>query len=567
VSTLLIDYAPEVEAAIAEVAAALGRVPEIADHYPVRWLAIALVDDDPGARDLIGSVPGGGTIEETVRRARAGLEAALGRGALTAVAGARYEWIHDLVAEAVTPTGPSGPTPSDRIDALLTNRWLGIPFFLAAMWMVFKLTTDVAGVFLDWIDEAVSGPVAHLVGRGLTAVGLEGSWPESLVIDGVLAGVGAVLTFVPVLMALYVALAILEDTGYMARAAFVMDRVLGGVGLPGKSFLPMLVGFGCTVPAIYATRTLEDRRDRVLTGLLVPFMSCGARLPVYVLIATAFFPAAAGTAVFLMYLLGILVALVIGAILRRTVLPLDRSTPAILELPPYRLPTLRSIRRHTWERTRAFLGDAGSIILGTSVVVWLLLAIPVGGEGVFGDTGVEDSAFAAGAGLLAPAFEPLGFGSWEASGSLMAGFVAKEVVIATMGQVYGLDEPAPPDETTFAEDLGALATGFGRAAVDTLRAIPAAIGLDPGGGAEEGPPTGLVGRIRAEFESTSGGHGRAAAAAFMVFVLLYTPCMAAVAAERKELGTGWMWASILGQTALAWVMGFMVFQIGKAVGL
>jgi ferrous iron transport protein B len=564
---LLIDYGPEVEAAIAEVAAAVGRVPEIADRYPVRWLAIALVDDDPGARDLIGSVAGGDAVEETVRRTRARLEAVLGRRALTAVAGARYEWIHDLAGEAVTHSGRPGPTRSDRIDALLTNRWLGIPFFLAAMWIVFKLTTDVAGVFLDWIDGAMSGPVANLVDRGLAVIGLEGSWPASLVVDGVLAGVGAVLAFVPVLVALYVALAILEDTGYMARAAFVMDRVMGGVGLPGKSFLPMLVGFGCTVPAIYATRTLEDRRDRILTGLLVPFMSCGARLPVYVLIATAFFPHAAGTAVFIMYLLGILVALVIGGILRRTVLPLDRSTPAILELPPYRLPTPSSIRRHTWERTRAFLGDAGSIILGTSVVVWLLLAIPVGGEAEFGDTGVEDSAFAAGAGLLAPAFEPLGFGSWEATGSLMAGFVAKEVVIATMGQVYGLDEPYPADETTLAEDLGALATGFGRAVVDTLRAIPAAIGLDPGGGADEGPPTGLVGRIRAEFETTSGGHGRAAAAAFMVFVLLYTPCMAAVAAERKELGSGWMWASIIGQTALAWVVGAVVFQIGKAVGL
>ncbi|MFO7549108.1 MAG: ferrous iron transport protein B [Acidimicrobiia bacterium] len=566
-STLRIDYGPEVEAAIDEVADALRQVPELADPYPVRWLAILLVDDDPGAGEILDSMPGGEAIEATVRRARARLEAGLGRQALTAVAGARYEWIHDLVAEAVTHARPSGPTPSDRIDALLTNRWLGIPFFLAAMWMVFKVTTDVAGVFLDWIDEAVSGPVANLVNRGLTGVGLGGSWLRSLLVDGVLAGVGAVLTFVPILVALYIALAFLEDTGYMARAAFVMDRVMGGVGLPGKSFLPMLVGFGCTVPAIYATRTLEDRRDRVLTGLLVPFMSCGARLPVYVLVAAAFFPHAAGTAVFLMYLLGILVALVIGAILRRTVLPVERSTPAILELPPYRLPTLRSIRRLTWQRTRAFLGDAGSIILGTSVVVWLLMAIPVGGGGEFGDTAVKDSAFATGAGLVAPAFEPLGFGSWEATGSLMTGFVAKEVVIATMGQVYGLDEPAPVDETTLAEDVGALAAGFGRAVVDTLRAIPGAIGLDAGGSAEEEPPTGLVGRIRTEFETTSGGHGAAAAVAFMVFVLLYTPCMAAVAAARKELGTGWMWASVIGQTALAWTMGFMAFQIGKAVGL
>lgn len=566
-TALRVDYGTEVERSIAAIVDTIDRNPAVFERFPARWLAITLIDDDPDVADLVRGVPGGdGVVAQAVEERRR-LAGVLGPDSLTAIAGARYQWINEVAFDVVDRSGERGPNLTDRIDSVITNRWLGIPIFLAVMWAVFKLTTDVAAVFLDWIDAAVSGPISRLVVGFLGAIGLGGTWVESLVVDGIVTGVGAVLVFIPILLTLYLALAVLEDTGYMARAAFVMDRVMGGIGLPGKSFLPMLVGFGCTVPAIYATRTLESERDRILTGLLVPFMSCGARLPVYVLFATAFFPDHAGTVVFLMYLLGIVVAIALGLILRHTVLRSTGSPPAILELPPYRMPTFRSIRFHTWSRTKAFLVDAGSIILATSLVVWLLLAIPVGGNGTFGDTDVGDSAFAASANALAPALEPLGFGTWEAAGSLMSGFVAKEVVISTMGQVYGIEE-VDDDAAGVAviDELGEIATGFGTAVADTARALPALVGISLGTDDEASPSTSLTDRIRTEFEVSSGGHGALAGLAFMVFVLLYTPCMAAIAAERKELGTRWMWVSIVGQTALAWAMAFLVFQGGRLLG-
>jgi ferrous iron transport protein B len=412
----------------------------------------------------------------------------------------------------------------------------------------------------------MGGPIARWMADLVQAVGLGNTWVESLVVDGVVAGVGGILVFIPVLMALYLALGLLEDSGYMARAAFVMDRMMRRLGLQGKSFLPMLVGFGCTVPAMYATRTLERRRDRVLTGLLVPFMSCGARLPVYVLMAAVFFPRSRGTVVFAMYLLGIVVALALGFLINRTVFRREAATPLLMELPPYRLPTLRSVWLQMWRRTSAFIRDAGTIILGTSLVVWLLMAIPTGG-GSFAEVAVDDSAFGAVSSAVAPALGPAGFGSWEATGALITGFVAKEVVVSSMSQVYGVagsQTTAAP--TTFVEDVREIGSSFLQASFDTVKAIPAIVGvdlLDDAGEAEQGE---LLQAVRAGFEASSGGHGALAGLAFMVFVLLYTPCMAAVAAERHELGARWMWVSIFGQTALAWGMAVLVFQAGLLLG-
>ena len=567
-SGLRLDYGPQVEDAIVLVEAEIARTGAVAERYPARWLAVALLDEDPGLAAEVRSMPGGAGVVAEASRQLDLLRASLGESADTAIAGSRFEWVHDVVGEVVDGERYQRPTLTDRIDSVVTNRFLGIPLFLVAMWIVFKLTTDVAAVFLGWIDGALSGPITRLVAGLFAAVGLGGSWVESLVTEGILTGVGAVLVFIPVLFTLYVALAFLEDTGYMARAAFVMDRAMRGIGLQGKSFLPMLVGFGCTVPAIYATRTLESDRDRTLTALLVPFMSCGARLPVYVLMATVFFPNHAGLIVFSMYLLGIVVAMAVGAILRRSVLRGGEAAPTIMELPPYRLPTIRSIWFHTWGRTRSFLRGAGTIILVTSVVVWLAMAIPVGGTGTFADTDVDDSAFAVAAGAVAPALAPLGFGSWEASGALLSGFVAKEVIIGTMAQVYGVEEhTASESEVPVLRDVSEIVVGFGGAAVDTVKAVPAIVGIDLGGSDEEETQGDLAIAIDAGFEESSDGHGALAALAFMVFVLLYTPCMAAIAAQRHELGTRWMWGSVVGQTALAWVMAFVVFQGGLLLGV
>ena len=567
-SGLVVDYGPDVEDAIARLVVEIERTPAVHARYAPRWLATALLDEDPGLVGPLSAIDGGARLVEARDELLDDLRDTLGEQADTAIAAARFQTANTIARAATIGQSGTGRDRTDRIDAVLTNRYLGIPIFLALMWAVFKITTDIAGAFLDWIDGAVSGPIAHFVESLVSLVGLDGTWVESLLIDGVIAGVGAVLVFVPILLALYLALGILEDTGYMARAAFVMDRVMRGVGLQGKAFLPMLVGFGCTVPAVYATRTLEDERDRILTSLLVPFMSCGARLPVYVLISAVFFPQHAGLVVFGMYLLGIVVALVIGLVLKRTLLPVTSHAPTIMEMPPYRLPTFRTIWFHTWTRVTAFIGGAGSLIFGTMIVVWFLMAVPVGGTGGFADTEVDDSAFAAVSGVVAPAFEPAGFGTWEAAGSLLTGFVAKEVVVGTMAQVYGVEE-AEAEETSpsIGDSAREIGTGFAGAMLGALKATPGIIGIDLTDDSSEDESSSLMASIRVSFEESSGGHGAAAALAFLVFVLLYTPCMAAVAAIRQETSTRWMWLSIVGQTAIAWAFAVAVFQGARVLGL
>jgi len=567
-SRLVVDYGSDVETAIALLVGEIEETPDVSERYASRWLATALLDEDPGLVEPLTALDGGDRLVATRDRLAEELRGALGEQADTAIAAARFQTANTIARAAIVGQTGKSRDRTDRIDAVLTNRYLGIPIFLALMWAVFKITTDIAGAFLDWIDSAVSGPIAHFVESFVSLIGLDGTWVESLLIDGVIAGVGAVLVFVPILLALYLALAFLEDTGYMARAAFVMDRVMRGVGLQGKAFLPMLVGFGCTVPAVYATRTLEDERDRILTSLLVPFMSCGARLPVYVLISAVFFPQHAGLVVFGMYLLGILVALTIGLVLKRTLLPVTSHAPTIMEMPPYRLPTFRTIWFHTWTRVTAFIGGAGSIIFGTMIVVWFLMAVPVSGDGGFADTDVDDSAFAAMSGAVAPAFDPAGFGTWEAAGSLLTGFVAKEVVVGTMAQVYGIEDagvegPSP----SIADSAREIGTGFAGAMLGALRATPGIIGIDLTDADAEDEPSSLMASIRVSFEESSGGHSAAAALAFLVFVLLYTPCMAAVAAIRQETSTRWMWLSIVGQTAIAWAFAVVFFQGAKVLGL
>lgn len=563
---LHVDYGTRIEAAITQLEEVIGEDEALTVHYPARWLAVSLLARDRSIDQDVSASSSAPKILEL----RDTLERGLGSGGIDValiVAGKRYDVAHDTTVAATVAGATDARSTTDRIDGIVTSRWLGIPIFLALMWLVFKLITDISGAFLEWVDSAVSGPISGLAMALLDALGLGGSWVESLVIDGVIVGVGAVLVFVPVLASLYFALAVLEDTGYMARAAFVMDRVMRGIGLPGTSFLPMLVGFGCTVPAVYATRTLERRRDRIVTALIVPFMSCGARLPVYVLLATVFFPDHGGRVVFAMYLLGITVALVVGVVLRSTVLPVTGSTTAIMELPPFRAPTARSLWLQTRLRTMAFLSGAGTTIFATMIVVWFLMAVPASGEGNFADTDIDESVFAAVAGAVSPVFEPAGFGSWEATGSLMSGLVAKEVVIGTMAQTYGISEDDEIESMPPVRAILEIGSGFARATIESIRAIPAVIGIDLAASDESTESSTLVASVRSSFEESSGGHGAAAGLAFMVFVLLYTPCIAAAAAIRHEVGTRWMWSSVIGQTTLAWVMAVVVFQVALMVGL
>jgi len=563
-----INYGGEAEVEIARLSAAIADTPAVVSQFPSRWLAIKLLEADEDIQTRLRVLQGGADLLEMAGKSIAYLQEIYGDDVDTVIADRRYGWINGLVHEVVRRPATNRQTVSDQIDKVVTHRLLGIPIFLLVMWAVFKMTADVSAPYLDWVDGVIGGPLTNWTVALLGLLGAGGTWIESLAVDGIIAGVGGVLVFVPVLMSLYLALAILEDSGYMARAAFVMDRLMHALGLHGKSFLPMLVGFGCTVPAFYATRTLENEKDRILTGLLVPFMSCGARLPVYVLFAAIFFPQNSSAVVFWLYLLGIVTAILLGIALKNTLFKGKEQSTFVMELPPYRLPTLRSIWFHIWERTSSFVKKAWTIIMATSIILWVLMAIPVRGEGSFANTNVNDSAFAATNQVVAPFFAPLGFGNWEASSALLTGFVAKEVVVSTMAQVYAVEEAEEAEETpTFFEDVGGILASFVAATGDTLKSLPLIVGVNLFEEEAEEEPTALMSAIQDGFEASSGGHGALAAVAFMVFVLIYTPCMVAVAAQRQEFGMKWTWFSIIGQLILAWLMAFVVFQGGKLLGL
>ncbi len=580
----LVDYGLEVEDEIAKLQTHIEAHPPLVERYNSRWLAIKLLEED---RDILAKLR---TLEHTdallqeAERSIAHLREIYGDDADTIIADRRYGWIHGLMKEVVHRTRSDRLTRSDKIDKIATHRLAGVPIFLGMMWIVFKITTDIVNPYVEWISNIIDGPLANWVSALLGMLGLGGTWVESLCLDGVIAGVGGVLVFVPVLMALYTALAILEDSGYMARAAFVMDRLMHVLGLHGKSFIPMIVGFGCTVPALYATRTLDSQRDRVLTGLLVPFMSCSARLPVYVFFATVFFPANSGVVVFWMYVIGIVAAVLLGLLLKDTLFKQEEASHFVMELPPYRMPMLKAIWFHTWERTSAFVRKAGTLILGTSVLFWFLLALPAraipasppsgeveGENATFAEVDVEESAFALVARGIAPLFKPAGFGNWRTSGALVTGIVAKEVVVSTLAQVYDVVNHASADEggkpTTFFEDIGQILVGFIEATWDTVKSIPLIMGINLLEEEQVERRTELQHRIHQDFETTSGGYGALAALAYIIFVLLYTPCVAALAAEWQELGPKWALTTALGQLGLAWIAAVLVFQGGKLLGL
>jgi len=413
---------------------------------------------------------------------------------------------------------------------------------------------DVAAPFLDWIDWVITGPLSRWSVALLNAAGAP-DWLRSLVVDGVIAGVGGVLVFLPGLMVLYFSLALLEDSGYMARAAFVMDRFMRVLGLHGKSFIPMILGFGCAVPAIYATRTLENERDRVLTGLLVPFMSCSARLPVYVVFGLAFFGQNSGRLIWAMYALGIVMAVLMGALLSRTLLVYEHDATFVLELPPYRRPALKGLLIHTWERSSGFVRRAGTVIFRVTIVLWFLLNLP------WGVQNQRDSLFGQVSASAAPVFKPLGFGHWESTGALAGGLIAKEIVVSTLSQVYAVEQEDQVEETpSFGEDALEIGRGLGQAALDAGRALFSVVpGVNLEREEQEVEDTGLSAALRANFTALE-------AVAFVVFVLLYVPCVATLSALKHEYGRKWAVFSTFFQLSLAWLVTLIVFQGGRLLG-
>ncbi|MFA4861446.1 ferrous iron transport protein B [Methanoregula sp.] len=486
-----IAYDDATERRIAELVAVLKTDPALIARYPPRWLAIRLLEGDENAEEKIALSP--------ARKAALTVLAKIDTAETeAAMADRRYEVISALLPRVCT-TCVRTMNSSDLIDRVITNRYLGIPIFLALMWGAFELTFAAAAPFSAAIEAAMS------YGAGLAGSGMEPAWLGSLLGDGIIGGMGAILVFIPNIFILLFLLSVLEDSGYLARAAFVMDRLMYAIGLPGKSFIPMLIGFGCNVPAIMATRTIEDPKDRLITILINPFMSCGARLPVYVLLAGAFFPAHAGTVVFLLYVLGIAVAIGSAWLFRKTILP-GKPAPFLMEMPPYRLPTLATSVVHMWDRGSMYIRKAGGVILFGALIVWGLASLPFGVE--YGSAG----SFAGMIGhVLEPLAAPLGF-DWKIAVALLFGFVAKEVVVGSLGVLYGTGE-----------DGGTLSS---------------ALLADP----HLGPVT---------------------AFALMAFVLLYLPCLAALAVIRKETGS-WKWTgfSVIYGLTVAYIVAFVITRLG-----
>ena len=557
---VLVDYGREVEEEIARLQTLIEETPALTERWSSRWLALKLLEEDSDIIARLQDLTGGAAVISRAEDSIKHLRSIYGDDVDTIIADRRYGFISGLIKEVVTRPAIDRVTLSDQIDKIVTNRILGIPIFLVLMWIVFEMTANVSGAYLDWVDMVISGPITNWTVALLGFVNLGGTWLESLVVDGIIAGVGGVLVFVPVLLFLYFFIAILEDSGYMARAAFVMDRLMHLLGLHGKSFLPMLVGFGCNVPGIYATRTLENRQDRILTGLLVPFMSCAARLPVYVLFAAAFFPNNTGQVILSMYVIGIVVAIITGMVFKRTLFRGKEESPFVMELPPYRVPTARGVLLHMWERTYAFVRKAWTIIMVTSIIVWVLLSVPLGVENP------RDSLFGQVSAAVAPVFAPAGYGSWEPTGALVTGFVAKEVVVGTLSEAYavgaegeGDGEPTP----TFLEDVQEIVIGFWDATVDTVKgAISIIPGIDLMGAAEEDEvDKGLVTALQGSFKTPL------AAFAYLIFILFYTPCMVVVAAQWQEYGWKWTLFSAGYLLVFAWVASVIVYQGGLLLGL
>ena len=480
-------------------------VHQIEDHaqsagIPVRFAATKLIEGD---EDIVSRLELDQNELELIEHSVQEMETEHGMDRDAALADMRYDFIEKVCAGTVVKCRESRERRrSEAIDRIVTNKYLALPIFFGIMLAIFYLTFNVIGAILSDLLAAGIDALTIAVDSALTAYGLN-PVVHSLVIDGVFAGVGSVLSFLPIIVVLFFFLSILEDTGYMARVAFVMDQLLRKIGLSGRSIVPMLIGFGCSVPAIMSTRTLASERDRRMTILLTPFMSCSAKIPIYAVFSAAFFPQAAPLVMIGLYLLGILVGIVAAKVLGATAFR-GNPVPFVMELPNYRFPSARSVGQLCWDKAKDFLTRAFTIIFVATIIVWFLQTFDTRLNVV---TNSADSLLAAVGTILAPLFAPLGFGDWRVSTALITGFIAKESVISTLGILTG----SGADVTSAA--LGTLFT----------------------------PVT---------------------AGSFLVFTLLYTPCVAAISAVKRELGSGWKAAGVaLSQCVIAWIVSFLAYHL------
>ena len=511
-----INHGAELERSINRIKDLISHTEDIRSTYSTRYLAIKYLENDKEIEGVVESLSNRDAIIAARYEENARIRGLLGSGAESAMVDAKYAFVQGALAETYVPSSKKRKwhTITDRIDAVVTNRWLAFPIFFLLLYVVFD-TTFVAGEYpmrwIEWVVEQFGAFVASMMADG---------WLKDLVVDGIIGGVGSVLVFLPNILLLYLFISLLEDSGYMARAAFIMDRLMHKIGLHGKSFIPMVMGFGCNVPAIMATRTIESRKSRLITMLIIPLMSCAGRMPVYVLIAGAFFPRHAGLVLLGLYALGILLAILAAKVM--SVFFKDDDLPFVMELPPYRIPTAKSIFRHTWEKGRQYLQKMSGIILICSMAIWFLGYFP--NHDAYGSVKEQqEHSFIGYVGkAMEPVLEPLGF-DWRMGVGIVAGVGAKELVVSTLGVMYA--------------DEGEVAAG--------------------------NPSEEAVAETRLQ-KALVRSVTPAAALAYMVFILLYFPCIATFVAIKNE-GGGWKWAIITAvyTIVLAWVAAFITFRLAS----
>jgi len=511
-----LTYGDEIEEELSKLTKQIKRPTKVTTKYPKRWLAIKLLEHD---KEIMAKGFSDGLLE-TVDTSRRHLAAIFGDQPEMVIAERRYGFISGACQEAVKSTTDLRHDMSDTADAVLIHRLLGLPIFIALMYLVFQLTFSIGQYPMGWLESAFAW-LARTVG-GLWLPGSESAL-RSLLVDGVIGGVGGVIVFLPNILLLFMAIAFLEDSGYMARAAFIMDRIMHKIGLHGKSFIPMLIGFGCSIPAIMATRILENRRNRLTTMLVTPLMSCGAKFTIYALIIPAFFAQKwRAPVLWLIYLIGIVLAIACAKLLRKTLFR-GETIPFVMELPPYRMPTARGLLIHTWQRGWMYLKKAGTIILAVSIILWAATSYPKPAEGRLAGlaeaqaqkTALQHSVAGRIGAAMEPAIKPLGF-DWRIGTALIGAMAAKEVFVSQLGIVYSLGE-----------------TNEGS---DALRA-----------------------KLQADYTPLQGF-------CIMLFCLISAPCVATIAITKREANSwGWALFQFAGLTVLAYVITLVVYQLGSLI--
>lgn len=518
-----VNHGAVVEAQIDNVESQIRRNPEPHFNYSARFLSIKMLENDRQIEQVVRRFDNADDIFAERDRSARHIKRELGDVAENAITDAKYGFIQGALKECYQKRRQYTRHLTHYLDSVVTHPVLGYPIFLVLMYLMFFCTFSLGQYPMDWIDGGV-GWLGGFIASHMPAGPL-----RDLLVDGIIGGVGGVIVFLPNIMILYLFISWMEDSGYMARTAFIMDKIMHRMGLHGKSFIPMIMGFGCNIPAIMSTRTIEDRKSRLITMLIIPLMSCSARLPVYIIIIGAFFPRHAALVLLAVYLLGILVSILMANLFSRFVVR-GESSPFVMELPPYRLPSMKSVGRHTWEKGRQYLQKMGTTILLASIVVWALAYFPREAEGVSDERQMEQSFMGRIGKAVEPAIRPCGFG-WKEGVSIIAGVGAKEIVASTMGVLYSASDTG--------EEAGE--------------------GTDGADGDDEARLSRLI--------ATQSGLTPLAAFAFLVFVLLYMPCLPACVAIKNEAG-GWKWAAftIVYTTSLAWVCATLVFQAGRLLG-